>query len=701
MRWQSNSFVERYHVQLSLSVDFETQLVIDDPNLTGTTLDLTGTAPLPFNTIHYWRVKAYNSSGESAWSPVRMFRTLPELPAPTRITNPVDGSDMVFMPLALQWEPAARAQGYDIQVSETNRFDSELVVDAQNYNDVTLILNNLKPEQPYWVRVASRNVSGLSAWSDTTQFTTAPKVPEPPILVSPANNTLGAKRNQTFVWRKRSDADRYQIQISLEQDFSSVVVTTEALPDTSFSMFLSEFGRDYYWRVRAINVSGPGVWTNTNQLRTLSYTNQVVVQKSIPFANTRQSSYRLAAIAGDANLPIVFTFEDYGKQGADWNAYAETGTNTDGPSNTVEVSRNSSGFNLRPGRGFWILAKRDWVVNQTLPAVPLTNLDTYRIPLNPGWNIIGNPFDRSVPWTSVQQQNGITDPIHAFEGLWVQSSTLAVNTGYYFFNRNNLAELEIPYPTQTGTGVVADLAEKVSSATDRRFSLGLSQNGKSLGSAVVHLTDDATHGFDQHDHIAPPGQFSEASISIYNTDIHTLISRWSTLSKPVEADLVSVQLTVEVSESGEYTLLLDGLSEGFDSYLFDAKNGRTLRFDSYGAIDIYLLRGTHTFEWTIGSESQVEKQADSQLPQQYALYDAYPNPFNPTTTIRFALPDQSDVKVSVYDVTGRRVAVLADRAMTAGYHQVMWDASRLASGVYIVELRAAGFRATSKVALVK
>lgn len=701
MRWQSNSFVERYHIQLSLSVDFETQLVIDDPNLTGTTLDLTGTAPLPFNTIHYWRVKAYNSSGESAWSPVRMFRTLPELPTPTRIINPADGAEMVFMPLALQWEPAARAQGYDVQVSETNRFDSELVVDAQNYNDVTLILNNLKPEQPYWVRVASRNVSGLSAWSDTTQFTTAPKVPEPPVLVSPANNATGARRSQTFVWRTRPDADRYQIQISAVGDFSSVLVTSEARPDTTYALFLGDFNQEYFWRVRALNVSGPGVWSNPNQLRTLAYANQVVVQKSIPFANTRQSSYRLAAIAGDANLPIVFTFEDYGKQGADWNAYAETGSNAEGPSNTVEVSRNSSGFNLRAGRGFWILAKRDWVVNQTLPAVPLTNQDTYRIPLNPGWNIIGNPYDRSVPWSTVQQLNGITDPIHAFEGLWVQSSTLAVNTGYYFFNRSSRTELEIPYPAQSGTGAVADVAKKLSSTDDQLFSLGLTRNGKPLGSAAIHLRDDAAQGFDAHDHVAPPGQFSDASVIIYNTDIHPQIAGWSTLSKPLDTELVKERLSVNVSESAEYTLRLEGLLEDFDSYLFDAKNGRTLRFDSGGAIEIYLLKGTHTFEWVIGSKSQTEAHAESQLPQQFALYDAYPNPFNPTTTIRFALPDQSDVKVFVYDVTGRRVAVLADRVIAAGYHQVVWDASRLASGVYIVELRAAGFRATSKVALVK
>ncbi len=702
MEWQSNSFVERYQLQLSLSVDFETQLVIDDSNITATKLDLTATAPLPFNTIHYWRVKAFNSSGESAWSEVRMFRTLPELPAPTSILNPLDGAQMIFMPLALQWEPAARAQGYDIQVSESDIFESELVVDAQNYNDVTLILNNLKPEQTYWVRVASRNVSGLSAWSDTTQFTTAPKVPDPPVSASPADGLTNAKRTQTFVWKSRPDADRYQLQLSTQPDFSTVLLTTEERADTTFTVFLQNFDQNYFWRVRAFNVSGPSQWSETGQLRTFAYAGQVNVQKSIPFANTRQSSYRLAAIAGDANLPIVFTFEDYGKQRSDWNAYAETGSNANGLSNTVEVSRNSSGFNLRPGRGFWILAKRDWVVNQTIPAVTLTNQDSYRIPLNPGWNIIGNPFERAVSWSAVQQMNAITDPIFAFEGLWVPSTTMQVNIGYYFFNRSNRTELEIPYPAQAQMAAAAGIETDGNDRSGklRQVSLELYDQESLLGSTVILLADDATEGYDKHDHVAPPGTFSSASITLYKDDIHDRIRFWSTLSHPNTSQVITEETSIEVSESGYYTLKVL-LVDGLHSYLFDSKTGRKLMFEQDGTLELYLLEGKHLFDWVIGNPGQVDLYADAQLPQEYHLNNAYPNPFNPTTNISFALPSPSAVRIHVYDVTGRKVAVLADRILGAGYHNIVWDASHLASGVYIVEMHAGSFRATSKVALVK
>jgi hypothetical protein len=702
MEWTSTSFVERFQLQLSLNLDFESQLVIDDPNIVDTKLDLAGTSPLPFNTIQYWRVKAFNKSGESAWSEVRMFRTLPELPAPTRILNPAKGSQLVIMPLALQWEPAARAQSYDIQVSESNQFEGVLVVDVKNYNDVTLILNALKPEFSYWVRVASRNVSGLSAWSDTTQFSTAPKVPDAPKLVSPMPGATNVNRSQSFVWRAQANAARYQFQISTIADFSTILLTTEERTDTTFSMFLSSFDQQYFWRVRALNVSGPGGWSDTNQLKTFAYSGQVTVQKSIPFANVKQSSYRLAAIAGAADLSIESTFEDYGKQGTDWNAYAEIGSNSNGLSNTVEVSRNSSAFNLRPGRGFWILAKRNWVVNASFPAVPLTNQDSYRIPLNPGWNIIGNPFDRPVTWSAVKQLNAITDPIHSYEGLWAEPPVMQVNTGYYFFNRGNRAELEIPYQAQTQTtnssGIeLSDHHHEHNSI----ISIDLLQGQFMLGSAKLHYSNDATPGYDLHDHIAPPGRFNSANITLYNDDIHPQISRWATLSHPLTDGVVTEKVIIDLSESGEYTLRISELKPDHDAFLFEPASGRALRFASDGTLAIFLQKGSHTFDWVVGSTNDLEQHSKSQLPLHFQLYDSYPNPFNPTTNINVALPYESPVRIQIFDITGRRVAVVLDRILTAGYHQIVWDASRLASGVYIVEMRAGSFRSTGKVSLVK
>ncbi len=74
------------------------------------------------------------------------------------------------------------------------------------------------------------------------------------------------------------------------------------------------------------------------------------------------------------------------------------------------------------------------------------------------------------------------------------------------------------------------------------------------------------------------------------------------------------------------------------------------------------------------------------VPAAFALRQNYPNPFNPATTLSFAVPAESEVELAVYDVMGRRVAVLVEGALPAGEHQVAFDARGLSSGLYLARL---------------
>ena len=89
------------------------------------------------------------------------------------------------------------------------------------------------------------------------------------------------------------------------------------------------------------------------------------------------------------------------------------------------------------------------------------------------------------------------------------------------------------------------------------------------------------------------------------------------------------------------------------------------------------------------------------LPGEFALEQNYPNPFNPVTVIEYALPVQSKVKLIIYDLRGQEVVHLIDSAMPAGNHQVSFDASSLASGVYLYRLRAGDFTQMRKMVLLK
>ncbi len=85
----------------------------------------------------------------------------------------------------------------------------------------------------------------------------------------------------------------------------------------------------------------------------------------------------------------------------------------------------------------------------------------------------------------------------------------------------------------------------------------------------------------------------------------------------------------------------------------------------------------------------------------YLVREPFPNPFNPSTVLSYQLQAASKVNLSVYDIQGRLVAMLTDGVRGAGIHQVTFDASNLASGVYVYQLTAGSFNASGKMVLMK
>jgi hypothetical protein len=116
--------------------------------------------------------------------------------------------------------------------------------------------------------------------------------------------------------------------------------------------------------------------------------------------------------------------------------------------------------------------------------------------------------------------------------------------------------------------------------------------------------------------------------------------------------------------------------------------------------------GTVVFQGDV-SRLRLEIAQGAELPRSYALDQNYPNPFNPSTTIRYALPERSRVHLTVYNVSGERIATLVERVESEGYHEAQWIPTG-ASGIYFCRLEAASesapssaFTATRKMLLLK
>lgn len=126
--------------------------------------------------------------------------------------------------------------------------------------------------------------------------------------------------------------------------------------------------------------------------------------------------------------------------------------------------------------------------------------------------------------------------------------------------------------------------------------------------------------------------------------------------------------------------------------------------DNYLAIGIIDNGGEQLWDGWIakfGPALGIIPPAINGIPRTFALHPAYPNPFNPSTTIGFSLPEAADVSLTVYDLSGRQVAELARGVMQPGNHTVAFHADQLATGVYFYQLQAGSFTQVRKMMLLK
>jgi hypothetical protein len=114
----------------------------------------------------------------------------------------------------------------------------------------------------------------------------------------------------------------------------------------------------------------------------------------------------------------------------------------------------------------------------------------------------------------------------------------------------------------------------------------------------------------------------------------------------------------------------------------------------------WLYKGSNlTFTYRIVATGVAPEKGS--IPATSSLSQNYPNPFNPTTTIRYSLPNRSHAALAVFNTLGQQVAILQNGEQDAGFHEVQFDGSRLASGVYFYRLQAGEFVHTSKMLLTK
>jgi len=189
----------------------------------------------------------------------------------------------------------------------------------------------------------------------------------------------------------------------------------------------------------------------------------------------------------------------------------------------------------------------------------------------------------------------------------------------------------------------------------------------------------------------------EVSLSVVNSrdvDLHEVRISFDSKKMPEWLSIHDTDQTINVS-GGERA------SEKF-ILAFEVVNAPSNAFAEIP----YTLKDNKGNTWNYSVKIHVGSIAETEQPAFNALYENYPNPFNPTTTITYSLSENSRTKLVIYNTLGQEVRTLVNAPNTAGFHTVLWDGrndngQKISSGVYFYKLTAGTFIQTKRMMLVE
>lgn len=336
---------------------------------------------------------------------------------------------------------------------------------------------------------------------------------------------------------------------------------------------------------------------------------------------------------------------------------------------TADVFKYASGYqavsNVIPTAGYFLkqAGARTYNTGDEWPANGIQVTKHYPIPAVQGWNLFGG-YELIVATSAITTAPpGLqTGTIYKYSGGYHPSTVLEPGYGYWI--------------KLTGTGYIIlpeEIAKK--NTNEEFFPADFGRIIISDASGISYTLYAANGSTDLSLYDLPPvpmgGMFdirysSGRIAEDINTAIKTIEMNGVTFPIIVRAEGINIRLMDETVKTLNVTL----------------KDGEELVIDDF-SIHKLIVSG-------------------ELLPREYVLEQNYPNPFNPSTMIEFSLPeDVANVKLSIYNALGEKVAELVNTSLQAGKYQYQWNAEDVATGMYIYELRTDKFVSVKKMVLLK
>lgn len=483
-------------------------------------------------------------------------------------------------------------------------------------------------------------------------------VPAVPVLASPADGATNQPGSLTLSWNSTAGAEEYHVQVSLDQTFAdpTKLAVDETLTGVNLTVNLG-LGSTYYWRVSATNGGFTSAYSTVNSFSTVNTAATQVVNLLSPADGAVDQAGLLTLIIGKTADAAQYRY-----QVSTLPSFATFTVNqlTVDTANTVQLVAGTKYYWRVRGENSAGVANFSSVSSFTVMAAPATPA-------------LVSPANNA--------QNTRADTLRLVWRAAARASTYKIEV-----SRSSASGLVL------NTYTTADTTLQLTSLLRLTTYFWRVQATNIGGSSLF----SGTNSFITI--IAAPAAPAAVSPAANAIDIPVLPEfSWSEV-------VTATKYRLQIAADNQFaTIVVDTVVfEKTTAKLTTPLQGETPYFWRVSAANIggesaYSTARLFTTVSTVG----VEEKRESGIPTEFALSQNYPNPFNPTTTIEFALPRSSEVKLVIYDLAGRVVAELASGKFDVGYHEIVFDASNLVSGIYYYRLKAGDFVSVKKLTLLK
>lgn len=330
------------------------------------------------------------------------------------------------------------------------------------------------------------------------------------------------------------------------------------------------------------------------------------------------------------------------------------------------------------GAGYWLNFANGETANISGPVV-----NDLTVSLAAGWNMVGGP-SCNLPVGNIGNNEIITGTIFGFDGAYFEATSLDQGTGYWI-NASEAGDILLDCFSGGNVGKVSQPG--FMAGVDVRDVPTLQLENAAGFQQKLFYNASLSEAISKNAFLLPPVMPGMQFDARFAGDYRLMEGESAIVYLRSEAFPVSITMEGLTAEAGAQFVLEE---------MIDGKVG-----------DAHIIRNGETIEILNPQVNRLKlSKVNGIIPTEFALEQNFPNPFNPVTQIRYALPEKSDITVEIYNALGQRIKTLISGKRDAGFHTITWDATndagqQVSSGIYLYRVTAGSNSGIKKMILLK